>query len=122
SLRASVRSRKCSIGCAAFLARNRAVIPRLELAQRRVLEVAVEISPNARQVAEIARLAVALEEAGEDAGDPRVALRGYDRHFGAEAFRIEFDAAPRHGAEIVRLCRLRSFGGDIAPRILDKMH
>ena len=56
----------------------------LSAAKRRMFEIAVQMSPHARQIGEIARLAVSFVKAREDAGDLGVALRRHDGHLRAE--------------------------------------
>ena len=65
----------CALLRRAPCAQSTRIVPRLQTAQRRMLEIAVQIAPDPRQIAKIARLAIALGQPREDADNLGIALR-----------------------------------------------
>ena len=101
----------------ALLGRKGAFIPCFEIGEGGMFEIAVEIVPYARQIAEIARLAVALEETGEDADDLGVALGREQRHLGAMRLFVERPAGLGHGVQIMIGHRVAQVPRHVAARI-----
>jgi len=83
-------------------------------------EIALQIGPDARQIGEIAGLAVALVEACENSHDLGVALRRHHRQFGAESLCVERHSLASHRGEITFDGRSPKLRRHIPARILDQ--
>ena len=98
--------------------RQQAVDPGAERRQRLVLQGALEHAPDARQVRQVVGLAVALQQADEQADDAGMALGGHQRETGAAK-----SSASRPGlAEIAGEAGGVHGGRDVAARVLDQRH
>ena len=74
------------------------LIPALQLFEGGVVEIAAQIALDARQMLQVVRLAVALVEAGEDAGDLGVALGAEDGIGAGEIDQVEIRRVARRAA------------------------